>query len=381
MKRWLVFLMSGLLVFSLACSALGGLFDGDDATSEPVATETSEATEEAEETAEMEETEEAEETEEVSPEAEETEETPTEEADEDAPVPKISESKLDSLDSYRSRIEVSMDFEDGTSQALVFEQAVTREPVAQHIIMTGEIEGESFEFEAVQIEKKQWTRFGDEWMQTETEEVADLGEEMVLSFEDFTDLAADEDFELVGEEEIDGVNTRHYELRLSAEQMAELTASDEIDDVSAEIWIANEADLPDYPVRFILEAEGRIEGDKQGTMTFTQEVYDVNEPFVIEPPEDAGTGGLPEDVPLYADAQIDFSSSGMTMFSVEDDVATVAEFYETALADNGWTQSETSDLAGMVMDTWTKDDRELQLTITESDEGGTNVMITITEGE
>ena len=361
MKRWILLLVGALLVFSLACSGLGG---GDE-TAEPgtpgEATEetpVSQATEAATEEAAEEGTAEA------------------NAGDESAP-PVMDENALEGLDSYRSTFHVRMEADDGTVEEIIIEQEAIRDSRAQRMVMRNEGEEGAFSIEMIQIGDTQWMNFGEgNWMQTAVgEDEAGFEEGMIYSVDDFTSSAEDQDYEYLGKEKVNGVQTRHYRLNMTALAMSALTSGSDVDEVNAEIWVADESDLPEFPIRFVMEFHGEIiEEGKQGTMTLTQEVYDINVKFTIEPPEEASETGLPDDVPMYPDATEVTAFAGFVNFHVADDVDTVTAFYDDELQSAGWTKGDSD-----FFPTWAKDDRSLQLMITAGDEGGSDVMITLGE--
>ena len=359
MKRWMLLLVAALLVFSLACSVLGG----DEGTTEPGTpgeageeTPVSQATEKATEA---------------------PEEGTSEAAAEDESTPPVmDENALEGLDSYRSTWHMRMETDDGTTvEEMVFEQEAIREPPAQRMVIRG-TGTESQTIEMIQIGDTQWMNFGEGgWMQTAVgEDEAGFEEGMLYSVDDFTSIATDKDYEYLGKEKVNGVRARHYRLNLNALEMSALTNGSDVDEVNAEIWVADESGLPEFPIRFVMESHGEVEEGKQGTTTLTQEVYDINAKFTIEPPEGASETGLPDDVPMYPDATELTSFAGFVSFHAADDVDTVTAFYDTELQSAGWTKGGDD-----FFPTWEKDGRTLQLMITANDDGGTDVMITFAE--
>lgn len=379
MKRWLLLIISALLMFSLACSALEGLMDGNDDGAEVTAEVTEELDDEGEDEEAPTEVVEPEETEEEA-------EVEEDDAEEEDAALELDADALEGLTSYRSRMVMRTEYEDGTVEEMVLEEAATRDPQAQYVSMGGIFpeEEDVGTIEMIQIGSTQWINFGGGWMQSEVEEddATGFGEESLISFEDFFADTDEDDYDFVGKETVNGVETRHYELKLGPMDLLGLTAASDLDDVSGDVWIADEGDLPAFPVRFVIEASGELEEGRRGTFLFEQEVSDINEPFTIEPPEGAEAGGLPEDVPLYPDAVDLTAMPGMVLFTVADDVATVGEFYTTELEAAGWTRSETLDTEDMIMDTWEKEGTTLNLTVTENtEEGGSDIMILIEEAE
>ncbi len=373
-KRWLLIITAALLVVSLACS-LGG--SEADVTEEVAATEEVEGTEE-ETAAPPEEEEEEEEEQEMGGDGLEEDEEPGKEgSSEDL---EIDLGAMNELSSYRSHITMEIEAGEGEAELVEVELSTTREPAAQHIVMMSQGE----EIEMVQIGNEQWIRFGEDWMQSTVEETeTDMTDELSSFFmdvEQFGDLE-NEEYEYVGKEKINGLNTRRYRLEYSS-LLGDLGlgAEDEIEEGEADVWIVDEPDLPKFVLRAEVYLEGIIDGEA-GKFSVTQEIYDVNADITIEPPADAASGGLPEDVPMYEGATNVNSMAGMSFFSAPDEVTTVADFYLEAMPENGWTRDEAQDLEseGTAMYTFEKDGRTLQLTITEGDDGGSDVIITIEE--
>lgn len=369
MKRWMLLLIAALLVFSLACSVLGG----DEGTTEPgtpgeAGDETPISQENGESVADDDADDDADDADDA-------------DDDDDAAPPVMDENALEGLDSYRSTFHMHMEIDDGTIEDIFMEQDAIRDPFAQRMVMRSEGEGEeeNFSIEIIQIGDTQWMSFGEEgWMQTTVgeDEAGFFEEGMIYSVDDFTASAEDQDYEYLGKEKVNGVRTRHYRLTLDALEMAALTGGSDVDEVSAEIWVVDESDLPEFPIRFVMEFHGEVEEGKPGTMTLTQEVYDINVKFTIEPPEGASETGLPDDVPMYPDATEITSFAGFVNFHVADDVDTVTAFYDAELQSAGWTSNGDE-----FFPTWEKDGRTLQLMISAGDGGGSDVMITLEESE
>jgi len=316
--------------------------------------------------------------EEATPEQEAATEAPSEgeeseaEGDAEDAAPQIDTDALEGLDSYRARFSAEWVPEEGEGETFSFEEAHTRNPAAQRLAMEGMMEDESVEI--VQIEDQSWMCTGGACTQMQADP-----EELASGFSDAAlfnpgETLDDADTRFVGRETVNGVQTRHYELDLTAMETAFLAQGD-VSDPSGEVWVADEPDLPQLAVRFVMSWT-EIRDGVTGEAGFTYETYDINQPFTIEPPEGAGASGLPEDVPAYPNGEQTFSMEGMTSFETADPVADVAEFYRNGLAAEGWTAESDDDFDGLVQQQWTKDGRTLNVMVSEEDDV-TSVIITI----
>jgi hypothetical protein len=343
-KIWLVFAL--LVLVSLACSPLGKATRPTPET----AGEAAEQTPVSEEGA-----------------------APTpagEEAEGEAPALEVAPDALSGLDSYRARVTSQWTPTGGAPEGMTMEEEFTREPAASRIVFNA---GEGQASEIVRIGDTMWFCSGGSCSQTQQSE-EDLESSFgALAFkpEDFT---TNTDYDYVGRESVNGINTRHYVLKLTEAQVA-LLSQGKVSDIKTETWVADESGLPEFVVRYQI-TWNEVRTDREGSTLFSYEIYDVNAPITIEPPEGAAKN-LPEDVPMYDGATDLLASEGMVMFSVADDVATVAEFYRGELAAQGWTMGSDDSFEGTVSQTWTKDDRTLNLMIAKKDEGGSSVIITL----
>lgn len=277
---------------------------------------------------------------------------------------------LSGLDSYRVRLRTEWVPSEGDGDRTAFEQAHTRDPRARRFV-TGD-EEDAFEF--VQVEDQAWYCSGGSCSQAEADPenlLSGFGSAMMFDPAGVTDQAR---ANFVARERVNGVQSRHYTLNLTAMEAAVLSQGD-VSNVQGEVWIADEDDLPAFTVRFQMSwLEKR--GERAGRGELFYEVYDINEPFTIEPPEGAEKTGLPEDVPAYPNAEGGFSTEGMVTFTSSDDAVTVAEFYRDALAAEGWTKQSDDELGSTISQVWQKDGRQLTLMVSP-DDGKTNVTIMI----
>lgn len=372
-----------LLIVALGCS-LGGLVEGVQEAGEQAQELAEQAEELAGESGDGEATEEA--IEEEATTEPESEASPEETADEEAPPEpvELDPDALEGLDSYRSKIVVRTESVDGTVEEMTIEAAATRDPAAQHFIITGAMEEEE-RMEIIQIGNQQWIQFGEDWMQTEADEedALDFEENLFFSMEDIDQETLD-DAKYLGKETVNGIRTRHY---LIEETMwdALVPEEGEVEEAKADVWVADEADLPAFIVRMVVEVtgEGTDESDFK-SYSMSMEVMDINADIIIEPPEGAESGGLPEDIPVYPNQQNRTSMGGMLNFETEDDFDTVVDFYTSEMEAAGWStvEEENMSMETMVMQTWTKDDRSVELMISLDEETAvTSVTIILDEGE
>ena len=290
-------------------------------------------------------------------------------------VPQTDPNWLDGLNSYRARTIWAYADEGGESGEMEMTIEETRNPQAQRYSITSE--GQTIQW--IQIGDTMWMDFGEGWIQTQqsSEELTSaFGDTMFL---DVDDLAFDEyDYNYEGLETIDGMNTRHYTFQMTPSQAATLFGA-EVTDFQGEVWIVDESGLPSFAAKYTMHWEGNtFMSSEEGEIDISYEVYDVNDPFTIEPPEGAGESPLPDDVPMYPNTTDFFAMEGMVSFNSPDAPATVGDFYAQELPGEGWTLSSDQSMGGMVMQTWTKSGRELSLIISDEN-GGAAVVLSITE--
>ena len=288
----------------------------------------------------------------------------------------LDENAFDQLDYYRSSIVMRFESGDETVEEYSIETANIRDPFAQHFVMTSDAEG----FEMYQFEDKMYFKFGGDWMQTSSDEGNDMAEgfsNFLMDSDDLSDLQ-NTDYNFVGNDNKNGVKSRHYEGKYTQTWM--LAFTDNADNIDIEegtinFWVANENDLPSFIVSAVYEMNGTVD-DAAAKLTMTQNVMDVNVPFTIDLPAEAEMGALPEGVPLYPNATDVTTLGGMTVFSTEDSVEDVAAFYKDNLESGGWESSEETTLGNMSTSSWSKDAETIQLTISLGDgDTGTSVMI------
>jgi hypothetical protein len=311
----------------------------------------------------------------------------------DGVFPEVDRRSMEALRSYRSDMLLQVTAEDDTGGRFAVEHAVNRDGPAQRLLMQVEgmedfgVEigdlGGSFEIEVIQIEGQLWMRMGEQWMQTPAQD-ADPAGELTNMFDvaELLDDIEDMDYEYLGREVVNGVDTRHFQFEAeSLSRLFDLGETEMAQEGTVDIWVADEADLPAFAARMMMTSEGEVEG-KQTQTTFELNVYDVNDPSInIQPPKEAASATWPGDIPEYDGAQDVSLMEGLVVFFTEDDVETVAEFYREELELAGWEQQETF-AADAVVETWTKEGQTLNVMINVDEErGATQVAITVEDAE
>ncbi len=300
-----------------------------------------------------------------------SEEDPVDSPDDGAVEPEIEDDALDRLESYRMRMTTEWVPEEGEPDRFTMEQSHTREPRAQRVIWGDITEAESMEF--VQIGEQAWSCSAGR-----CSEMPGDPDDFAASFDDpgliGFGLTSDDAYDsLLGRETVNGVQTRQYALNLTPLEAGFLAEGD-VSDLSGEAWIADDPDLPTFTVRFEMSwTEKRQE--RTGRASVVYEVYDVNVPFTIEPPEGVERIGLPEDVPLYPDTEQQFSMEGMVALETPDSPAEVAEFYREEMAAEGWSLEADDDMDELVQQRWVKGPNTVTVMI-RAEGDGTGLMIT-----
>lgn len=322
--------------------------------------------------------------------------TPQPEPAEDLELDTASLAMPDELNSYRSSVGIVVEGTEngeeikGTIQFMV---EYTSEPLAQHVVITGEgFEGTEAtgSIEMFRVGDTAYVKFGEDWLS------------MPVGEDDFlTGAGLFGPDELLGDTcgwnkerdtEYNGVKVHHWTLSktdaetcMTAEQLAE---SGELTDLSGNLYVAVDGN---YPVAMDLVFEGKNldvgmdvgEGPvDEGRMEFTFEMIDVNEPFVIEVPEEAlASGAVPEDIPIPDDAEEVSHTLGLITFMSPSSPEEVADFYKAEMPQNGWTEVSADEFSGTHMLEYSKDNRKASVMInTDSDSGKTSVLITV-EGD
>jgi hypothetical protein len=270
------------------------------------------------------------------------------------------------LQSYRLRVQWTVEPKpgsDATPSDSRIEIAHTRDPLAEQ---TTFFDQGGIANGVIRVGDKLWFQTGTEWIEVSSD---DMASSLQDTFFDLNSIAAGltGDARLVGEEEINGVDARHY----SFDETILGTALGAYDKISGDVWVAKEGE---YVVKYAFTSE-----DAKATYRWIWEVHDVNAPFTIEPP--AGAQGAREDVPLMPDATERSSFGAMTTYETAGDLGAVIDFYTGQMPGQGWTYDEAASMVGdeFAMLNFTKDGTTVTITLTPSDGGGASVLIQVGE--
>ena len=176
-------------------------------------------------------------------------------------------------------------------------------------------------------------------------------------------IGADE----AGTDTVNGVAADHYTFDERAQGALDIAES------TGEIWIVSDGG---YLVRYALVTAGGADyfGEGiEGTLTWDYELDDVNQPLVIEVPDDCPAGML--DVPVLPDAVDVLEMPGYTSYTTPSGMEDAITFYEEQVAALGGqpayppTISESTALFGFTLDA------QPLLLIVAADSGNTRIDI------
>ena len=302
-------------------------------------------------------------------------------------------SSASDLSSYRSTMHVTMTTDmDGQEEEQTIEMIIeyTSEPPAQHIVMSGAIEGPEGEGGTVEmylVEGTMYMKMEDQWLSLPATE-EDIDSDAFISADAMLeDLCG---WKKEGKDEIDGVDVVHW--TLSKEDIDECLPPEDLADMgdlsqaTGDLYIAED---DNYVVLMEMTFEGEdLDMDLEDTeetakvvrMTVHYEATDVNEPFTIEvPAEAAESSSLPDDIPVPEGASGINNMFGMISFTAETPPQEVFDFFQEQMPNNGWTEASAEAMSGLWMLEFTKDGRTASIMISEDDSGNASVMITIAE--
>jgi hypothetical protein len=252
---------------------------------------------------------------------------------------------------------------------------VNRDQPASRTVMTGtEASGSSSDFEIIAIGPDSYTRFGTEWMTVTGQDDPLNAVRGVTAWMNPKNWRDNENCKYKGRENVNGEATRHWfcDEKALAGIGASVVGAGLYKEGGLDTWISTEYNVT---VRSALEWRGTNDAGKATLLKIDHDIFDMNKPITIEPPEGVSKTGLPDDIPLIEGATEVVSISGMVNFQVAKTVTEVTEYYTEAMDDNGWKTGDTSGIPGML--SFTKDKRTAQFMINE--DGGTTAVIIIVQ--
>jgi len=280
------------------------------------------------------------------------------------------------LASYKSKLSITTEIGAEVAEQLDVTTEQTANPRAQIVTSIGTVNGEAGQSVTVIINNKQWINTAGEWLTTDLtddEAVQMMSELSAPAFALIYPGLSSEQFVFLADETLNGIPVRHYGLLLQPEQAIGVAGDfDEVTTSQAEVWLSSAGNLPALAVKFVLYMEGTAQG-QPARMNLAEEVTEVNKSITIAEPKPEAD--LPAGLPLYPGAE-EFQPSGdFASFVVNAPRADVVQFYANALTADGWTELDTEELSGLLMETWTKGYQTAQLTYTTREDGKIEVGI------
>ncbi len=302
----------------------------------------------------------------------------------------MSMSGLEDLNSYRSDMYVEWEGTEGDEPVTGYisvESAFVREPPAYEM----HLEGQGFEGDTdqglgrvsfIQVGNNSWFYEGetDTWMQVPS---GDFGfdEGFFFAPQDFlSEFDTSTGKRSLVPQDVNGVQCYKYTF---TEKDLQVVDPDEGEIVRAqgEAYVAVDGD---YMVKLDMEVEMTSKADdefaafEKGTIWMEFDIYDINQPIVIEPPAEATEQTQKrQDIPMLADAEIQFSSPDFITYKTASSVKDATEFYETEMVKQDWESSGDSFvMEDTAMLSFEKQGATASIMISAGEEG-TDVIITV----
>lgn len=161
------------------------------------------------------------------------------------------------------------------------------------------------------------------------------GSELAGEFGDVVDtddlISEIEDAEYVGDETVNGVATHHYRF----DETSFSNSDNQLQEATGDLYVSQEHN---YVVRMEVEGIGEMdlfdEGASQGRLSMTMDVLDVDQPFVIEPPEGCDASG--SEFPVMDGSRDLATFAGLTTYAVDASLNDVVAFYQNEMAALGY---------------------------------------------
>ncbi len=273
-----------------------------------------------------------------------------------------------SLDSYRQLVAWTVT-EDEETQEWSSTTEFVRDPASQRVVWRGvDNDGNVTSWEMIQIGTITYMRTSgegeeDEWMSMTSDDAQPPQQQVSMYTMDSAETYLNTGHcDKKGRDDVEGQSAMHYVCDKEVYGAGSLfwMTGGTLTDGGMELWISDEFDVQ---VRSIMWWEGKDEDDVEYAWHMEEKVWDINEPFTIEAPEGVAAPGLPDDVPLPADAAITSAMSGMVSFEVEAELDAVLTFYADEMPANGWTLESQYE----AMLTYNKDGRQAMIMLTQED--------------
>ncbi|NTV36218.1 MAG: hypothetical protein HGA53_04625, partial [Anaerolineaceae bacterium] len=149
---------------------------------------------------------------------------------------------LNSLNSYRTKITMQSEKDGKIESSFVIVQEETRNPAAKRWIYDTSNTGQESKMEIISIDGKQWMNIGGSWMMSEQspEDAAKaFGSDALNSFDVVGEFNKG-NYTLVGGENVNGLNTKHYVLNVTTAEMTALTMGmTDVNNSKVDVWVAD----------------------------------------------------------------------------------------------------------------------------------------------
>ncbi len=253
---------------------------------------------------------------------------------------------LETLSSYRLQSVISFQEEGKEADTLQTTLARVREPLAQHLIITGsgagKIEGMTGQgLEIIRIGNDSYVRFGDDWIIMQVPESGLIPPSLAAYSPE--KVFGSGRGRYAGEEAINGVTTRRYHYDKAALLASNLFAN--LIEASGDVWVSVAHNVPVCAVAQLMGKN--IETGQIVKVTLRTDLTDINALIVIVPPAGVEKPDAAGDVPIFPGATDQIAMMGMISYKVAADADHVTAFYRTEMARLGW-ESVPADKEGFL---------------------------------
>ncbi|MCA9924447.1 MAG: hypothetical protein KC421_18850 [Anaerolineales bacterium] len=165
-------------------------------------------------------------------------------------------------------------------------------------------------------------------------------------------------------ENINGVDTDHYVFN-ETNLISIDAAADEVNSVEGHVYVAQDGE---YIVRVVMDGIGNSslldENPTEAAIHYELNYFDFDEPVNITVP-DSCTDVAETEYPILEDAFAINAFPGIFSYQSNVDVETAVLFYQTEMANDGWSVSQEFDVPGGKMIGFSKDGENVQITINQ----------------